>query len=34
MRHIQLDTNNMFDVKTSDKYQLSDFTLDGQPVTF
>ena len=34
MRHIQLDTDNMFDVKTSDKYQLSDFTLDGQPVTF
>lgn len=27
-------TKNRWDVKLSDKYQLSDFTLDGQPMTF
>ncbi|MBO6145091.1 MAG: exopolygalacturonase [Prevotella sp.] len=34
LRNNKVDTKNMIDVKTSDKYELVDFTLDGQPLTF
>ena len=34
LRNIQVETNNKFDVKTSDKYELVDFTLDGEPLNF
>ena len=34
LRNIQVDTKKMLDVKTSDKYELIDFTLDGQPIDF
>ena len=34
LRNNQVTTNNMLDVKTSDKYELVDFTMDGQPVSF
>ena len=34
LRNIQVETNNRFDVKTSDKYELVDFTLDGEPLIF
>jgi len=34
LRNNKVDTKNMIDVKTSDKYELIDFTLDGQPLTF
>ena len=35
MRNIQLECSaKMLDVKTSDKYELVDFTLDGQPLDF
>mgnify|MGYP007069962056 CR=1 FL=1 len=30
----KVDTKNMIDVKTSDKYILEDFFLDGQPLSF
>jgi len=34
LRNNQVTTNNMLDVKTSDKYELMDFTMDGQPLSF
>ena len=34
MRNIQVEAKTMFDVKTSDKYTLQDFTLDGQLLDF
>ena len=34
LRNINVETSNMIDVKTSDKYELVDFTLDGQPLEF
>ena len=35
MRNIQLECSaKLLDVKTSDKYELIDFTLDGQPLDF
>ena len=34
LRNIKVDTKTMFDVKTSDKYELIDFTMDGQPIDF
>ena len=34
LRNIKVDTKTMLDVKTSDKYELIDFTLDGQPIDF
>lgn len=34
MQNIQVEAKTMFDVKTSDKYILQDFTLDGQPLDF
>ena len=34
LRNIKVDTKTMLDVKTSEKYELIDFTLDGQPVDF
>ena len=34
MRNIQVDAKTMLDVKTSDKYELVDFSLDGKPLTF
>lgn len=34
MRHVSVDAKTMLDVKTSDKYELVDFTLDGESLTF
>jgi polygalacturonase len=34
MRNIQAEAATLYDVKTSDKYELVDFTMDGQPVNF
>ena len=34
LRNNRVETKKMLDVKTSDKYELIDFTLDGQPVDF
>lgn len=34
LRNIKVDTKTMLDVKTSDKYELIDFTLDGKPLDF
>jgi hypothetical protein len=34
LRNNQVDTKKMLDVKTSDKYELIDFTLDGSPIDF
>ncbi len=34
MLNNQVDTKTMLDVKTSDKYELMDFTLDGHPIDF
>ena len=34
LRNIKVDTKTMFDVKTSDKYELIDFTIDGKPLDF
>ena len=34
LRNIKVDTKTMIDVKTSDKYELIDFTMDGQPIDF
>ena len=34
LRNNKVEANTMFDVKTSDKYELVDFTNDGQPLTF
>ena len=34
LRNIKVDTKTMIDVKTSDKYELIDFTLDGKPLDF
>lgn len=34
MRNINVETKKMLDVKTSDKYQLTDFTLDGKTLNF
>ena len=34
LRNIKVDTKTMLDVKTSDKYELIDFTLDGKPIDF
>ena len=34
LHNCQVDAATMLDVKTSDKYELTDFTLDGQPLTF
>ena len=34
MRRIQTESEIPFDVQTSDKYELKDFYLDGQPMTF
>lgn len=34
MRHIQVDAETQYDVKTSDKYELLDFTIDGKLLTF
>lgn len=34
LRNIKVDTKTMIDVKTSDKYELIDFTIDGKPLDF
>ena len=34
MRNIDVETSVMFDVKTSDKYKLEDFTFDGRVLDF
>lgn len=34
MNNINVNAEVMFDVKTSDKYELTDFTVDGQPLSF
>ena len=34
MRNNQVEAKKMLDVKTSDKYELVDFMLDGAPVDF
>jgi hypothetical protein len=34
MRHIQVEAETQYDVKTSDKYELIDFTIDGKPISF
>jgi len=34
LRNIKVDTKTMLDVKTSDKYELIDFTIDGKPLDF
>ena len=34
LRNNKVDTKTMLDVKTSDKYELIDFTMDGQPIDF
>ena len=34
LRNIKVDTKTMIDVKTNDKYELIDFTLDGKPLDF
>ena len=34
LRNIKVETKTMIDVKTSDKYELIDFTLDGKPLDF
>jgi len=34
LRNINVDTKTMIDVKTSDKYELIDFTIDGKPLDF
>ena len=34
MRNIRVDATTMFNVKTSDKYELVDFTYDGEVMTF
>ena len=34
IRNIRQETKNMFDVKTSDKYELVDFTYNGEPLKF
>ena len=34
LRNIKVDTKTMLDVKTSEKYELIDFALDGQPIDF
>ena len=34
MRNNQVEAKTMFDVKTSDKYELIDFTVDGSPIDF
>jgi len=34
LRNNQVETKTMLDVKTSDKYELLDFTLDGKPIDF
>lgn len=34
LRNILVETDNMIDVKTSDKYELVDFTYDGKPLKF
>ena len=34
MRNIQVDAETQYDVKTSDKYELVDFVIDGNPLVF
>ena len=34
MRNIQVDAETQYDVKTSDKYELVDFVIDGKPLVF
>ena len=34
MRNIQVDANTKYDVKTSDKYELKDFSIDGEQMEF
>ena len=34
MRNNRVEAETMIDVKTSDRYELTDFTLDGEPLTF
>ena len=34
LRNIKVDTKTMIDVKTSDKYELIDFTIEGKPLDF
>ncbi len=34
LRNIDVETDTPYDVKTSDKYELIDFTRDGKPLTF
>lgn len=34
LRNNKVEASKIIDVKTSDKYELLDFTLDGQPLTF
>ena len=34
MRNINVESKTMFDVKTSEKYELVDFTYDGKPLKF
>ena len=34
MRNIQVESQNMFDVQASEKYELIDFTYDGKPLNF
>ena len=34
MRNIQVDVETQYDVKTSDKYELTDFSIDGKKLSF
>ena len=34
MRNIQVDAETQYDVKTSDKYELTDFSIDGKALSF
>ncbi len=34
MRNIQVDAETQYDVKTSDKYELTDFSIDGKKLSF
>ena len=34
MRNIQVDAETQYDVKTSDKYELTDFSIDGKMLSF
>ena len=34
LRNIKVEATTPYDVKTSDKYELIDFTIDGKPLVF